>query len=247
MKYHKRQAGFTPTPNSKSYGGSSQSERGFTLVEIVVATTIFAIVATAMMALFNYTLKINRRAEALRQATQGIRNFTEYIVKIVRNGQIDYGIEKDLSGLNSAVGPCTPPSALGQTTYSSKENRLGLYSEDGSERLCLYLGNAAGTYVGSGIYNGKTLVLQKDASFNQILNPPYFEIENLMFLIRPREDPYYDPPAPPPGCPGSCTPEGRQPFVSIIMKAIAKLPTGEVQPIYYQTTISSDKYDIPNE
>src|SRR3989344_4560503 len=89
-------------------GNSAKSGAGFTLIEVVVATTIFAIVAAAMMALFNFTLKINRRAEALRQATQGIRNFTEYIVKIVRNGRIDYGIEKDLSGLNSAVGPCTP-------------------------------------------------------------------------------------------------------------------------------------------
>ena len=228
---------------------SLKSGAGFTLVEIVVATGIFAIVAVAMMALFNYTLKINRRAEALRQATQGIRNFTEYIVKIVRNGKIDYGVRPDLTGVNTSIGPCTgpQPSGLGNETYEEKDNRLGLYSEDGSERLCLYLGNTAGAYVGSGIYNGKTLVLQKGASFNQILNPPYFEIENLMFLIRPLEDPYYDPPAPPPPCPGSCTPEGRQPFVSIIIKAIAKLPTGEVQPIYYQTTISSDKYDIPNE
>jgi prepilin-type N-terminal cleavage/methylation domain-containing protein len=63
---------------------------GFTLMEIVVSTTIFAIVAAAMMSLFNYVLKINRRSEALRQSAQGLRNFVEILAKDIRNGQIDY-------------------------------------------------------------------------------------------------------------------------------------------------------------
>lgn len=214
---------------------------GFTLIEVVVATTIFVIVAVAMMALFNYTLKINRRAEAIRQAMQGIRNFTEFVVKTVRSGQIDYAVKPDLSGVNAQIYPCPVPTGVGNNTYGQKESRLGLLTPE-NERWCLFLGDAAGNPVPTG-FIGETLVLQKDTAQKEILNPPYFKIENLMFLIRPLEDPYYDPP--PPGSGGGRS-IGRQPAVTIIMKAVALLPTGEKQDIYYQTTVSSDKYDIPN-
>ena len=215
-----------------------KNQEGFTLIEVVVATTIFAIVAAAMMVLFNYTLKINRRSEALRQSTQGIRNFTEYIVKTVRNGQIDYSVKNAV--VQSPISPCPKPTSLagnphdGSNTYSSKSSRLGIISNEG-ERMCLYLGDAVGNAVASG-YVGETLVLEK-TNFKQVLNPPYFKIENLMFLIRPLEDPYYT------GAGGLIR---TQPAVTIIMKSVVQLPTGEKQPIYYQTTISSDKYDIPN-
>ena len=215
----------------------NKNSTGFTLMEIVVATTIFAVVVTAMMGLFNYTLKINRRTEALRQATQGMRNFVEYMVKVIRNGQIDYAINPDHATLASSIGSCPRPTVVGNNTYAQKENALGLYDDSSLERLCLYLANSSGTYVGSGVYSGQALVLEKAGGFKQILNPPNFNIENLMFFIRPRKDPYV-------------TTGGLakvQPFVTIVMKVVAKLPTGETQPIYYQTTISSDKYDIPNQ
>jgi prepilin-type N-terminal cleavage/methylation domain-containing protein len=67
-----------------------QAQQGFTLMEIVVSTTIFAVVLTMTLAIFNYALKINRRTEALRQTTQGMRNFTEFLVKEIRNGKIEY-------------------------------------------------------------------------------------------------------------------------------------------------------------
>lgn len=222
-------------------GIKQESNRGFTLIEVIVATTIFAIVVAAMMALFNYTLKINRKAEALRQAAQGIRNFTEYVVKAVRNGQIDYAVDHTTFFVQNPVSPCPKPQLSagqphnGSDTYVQKENRLGLITPE-NERWCLFLGDAAGNWVPSG-FVGETLVLQKESGFKQILNPPYYKVENLMFLIRPLEDPYYT------GAGGLIR---TQPFVTIIMKAVARLPTGEVQPIYYQTTISSDKYDIPN-
>ncbi|MBI3231957.1 MAG: prepilin-type N-terminal cleavage/methylation domain-containing protein [Candidatus Doudnabacteria bacterium] len=213
----------------------NNDKRGFTLMEVIVATTIFAVVVVAMMALFNYTLKINRKAEALRQVTQGVRNFTEFVVKTVRNGQIDYAVKSDLSGVNTQVGPCPVPSGLGNDTYGQRENRLGLITEE-NERWCLFLGDAAGNWVANG-YIGETLVLQKESGPKQILNPPNFKIENLMFMIRPFEDPYYT---------GGGGLIRTQPLVTVIMKVVVTLPTGEKQTIYYQTSVSSDKYDIPN-
>ena len=217
---------------STDFSTLKKKANGFTLIEVVVSTTIFAFVAVAMMALFNYTLKINRRAEAIRQATQGIMHFTEYIVKIVRNGDIDFGLKNGHSDINDPVSICPLPTLVGNNTYEAKENRLGLYNEEG-ERLCIYLGDRDGNAVTSG-YVGETLILEKDGGFKQVLNPPNYKIENVMFLIRPLADPYVS---------GAVK---TQPFVTIIMKVSAELPTGEIQPIFYQTTVSSDKYDIPN-
>ena len=65
---------------------NKKNSAGFTLMEIVVATTLFAIVFSSLLGLFNYILKINRKSEALRQASQGARDFVEYLVKEIRNG-----------------------------------------------------------------------------------------------------------------------------------------------------------------
>jgi prepilin-type N-terminal cleavage/methylation domain-containing protein len=130
-----------------------KEQDGFTLMEIVVASTVFAMVVAALMSMFNYTLKINRRTDSLRQATQSMRNLIEFIVKEVRNGEIDYRVAKDLTA-QTAVGPCQPPTInVGTTgnTYGVKDNRLAIRTPE-SDIECIYLaygpGNTAGQDVG---------------------------------------------------------------------------------------------------
>jgi hypothetical protein len=60
-----------------------------------------------------------------------------------------------------------------------------------------------------------------------------------MFLIRPQNDPYSS-------STGFSLPK-TQPSVVIVIKFVAQLPTGEQVPIYYQTAVSENKYDIPNQ
>src|SRR6266481_4238311 len=87
-----------------------KNKRGFTLMEIMVASTIFVILSGSLLALFNYVLKINRRSEALRQASQGARSFVEFLVKEVRNGQMDYYItNSSYDSTISGSSPCQPP------------------------------------------------------------------------------------------------------------------------------------------
>lgn len=223
-------------------------QNGFTLMEIMVATVIFAMLAVSLLSLFNYVLKINRRGEALRQASQGSRDFVEFLVKEIRNGQIDYyvanGNYTTRINSNNSV-PCGPPGTPGNPsdgtpTYGLKENKLGIINTE-NVRECFYYGDINGNYIGLGIFasstGASTLVLQKEGIINpQILNPPNLRIDNMMFLIRPTKDPY--------------TAAGGyakvQPSAVIIIKFVVKLPTGEQVSMYYQTAVSENKYDIPN-
>lgn len=220
-------------------------------MEILVATTIFAFVCVALTSLFNYTLKINRRAEALRQATQGMRNFTEFLVKEIRNGQIDYSVANAGSSNRVAtpITPCPHPAVslpvgvqndnnagkiYGQTAAGS-DNRLGIITPEG-DRQCIYLADSSGT-VATG-FTGAKIKINKNNTVTEDINPQNFTVDYLAFQVRPLIDPYTNNPL--------GTLAKIQPTVSISAKFTASLPTGEQVSIYYQTSVSSDKYDIPN-
>lgn len=229
-------------------------------MEIVVATTIFAIVVTALLSLFNYVLKINRRTEALRQATQGMRNVVEFLTKEIRNGQIDYSVANGRVG--NPVLPCLKPPlyAVNQSNrnesgndvygqnqnvqFNHNDNRLGIITEDGL-RECIFFADANGNSIdtnanGSGFASGTQLIMAKivDPTSDPVrvsLSPANFKVVKALFRVRPLQDPY--------------TVVGGspkiQPSVSMYFEFLADLPTGEQFPIYYQTTVSSDKYDVP--
>lgn len=233
---------------------------GFTLMEILVATALFGTIVAALMTMFNYTIKINRRTEALRQATQGMRDMMEFIVKEVRNGQIDYRVQNGDTAM-SAVGPCTAPavapSSVGKTYSQSSfaDNRLGILNETGSAE-CFYLaygpGNQAGqsvaTYVGAGVFGSSPtsnsspiLAFQKDVPGLPVENmmPSNLSVQKIYFNIRPACDPNS------PYCPVPYSGYPKmQPMVDILAEFRVNLPTGETTDIYYQTSVSSTKYDI---
>jgi GxxExxY protein len=234
------------------------AEKGFTLMEIMVASTIFVIVAVALLSLFNYVLKINRRADALRQASQSTRNFVESLVKEIRNGQVDYFVNGDQfygNNINHGIpqAPCHPPGNPGDAvtnvpTYQTKSNWLGIINTDNVEE-CFYYAKADGhTYVDgigtsptvfSSAGGGVNLAMEKDGvSAVQTLNPPNARVDNLVFLVTPQNDPYSK-------VSGSLP--KIQPAVEMIIKFVVQLPTGEQVLMYYQTAVSENKYDIPNK
>lgn len=234
--------------NIKAKSYKLKASRGFTLMEIVVATTIFAFVVVALTTLFNYTLRMNRRSEAIRQASQGMRDFIETIVKEVRNGQVDFGVVNGQTVVSSGLTQCDirpfgstyNAATNGKYSYRAIDNRLGIIDVDGN-RKCFYLGDAAGNWVGSATNNGKTLVMEKTGGVHQVVNPPNYEVQYLSFFVRPTCDPYTV------TCEDYSTKAPKyQPVVAIAAKFVARLPTGEQVSIYYQTSVSSDKYDIPN-
>lgn len=189
-------------------------QQGFTLMEIVVATMIFASTVTLMLGLFNYTLKINRRVQGLRQVSQGTRNFTESLAREIRNGQIDY---------SARDGNCDAGN------YASTDNKsLGVINSAG-EHVCFYYRKED-----QSLYISKS---SPNTSINEPINPVHFTIDNdsFHFYVRPVTNPKDQPYS------------GVQPFVSVTAVFSVQLNSGEpILTIPYQTTISTDVYDIPH-
>jgi prepilin-type N-terminal cleavage/methylation domain-containing protein len=137
---------------------------GFTLVELMISTVLFAIVLSSMLILFNYALKINRKTESIRQATQGVRNFAEFAIKEIRNGRIDYTTP-------AIVSQCTIP-------YGPTSTAVALRTLEG-DRICLFM-------------EGGQLKLAKNSLPVQIITPSRLTVDmaSYHFYVRPTCDPY---------------------------------------------------------
>lgn len=190
---------------------------GFTLIEVLVSTAIFVTVVSAMLAMFNYTLQINRRVQALREVVQGTRTFAETITREIRNGRIDY---------SSWTNECKAEN------YQDKKNQtLAIVSKSG-EKLCFYFDG-----------NGQMFLKKRTAAGDvtaPIFNSEKFSIlqPTFSFIVMPKTNPDERTDPETGGYPSI------QPFVTIAGEF--SLNDGKTTPttIQYQTTISTDVYDI---
>jgi type II secretory pathway pseudopilin PulG len=66
------------------------SNKGFTLIEAVVATSVFAFVVTSILGVYISTIQLDRKTRAQRAVAQNARFITEFLAKEVRNGSINY-------------------------------------------------------------------------------------------------------------------------------------------------------------
>ncbi len=194
---------------------------GFTLMEIIVATAIFVTVVTAVLALFNYVLQVNRRVQAVRQVAQGTRAFTEILSREIRNGRIGYpDVEQ------------TPSGECLATRYASAENQtLTIIRADGTS-TCMVLTTEQGTNRGLLVLERRNLA----GNFSdEIINPPNFSINPSTFriIVRPTTNPF------------GPSNKGIQPMVTILAEFIVFPGQADEQVIPYQTTISSDVHNIP--
>jgi len=143
-----------------------RGQKGFTLVEAVVATALFAVVTSSIMGVYLYTIKINRRTDAIRAATENARFISEFLSKEIRNGQIDYG-------LSGAV-----PAPCGVLPISGSQ--LAVLNIDGDHE-CFYL-------------SGSNILVAKSAG-GSLLNPVQLndsrvKVLNLNFSVAPLCNPY---------------------------------------------------------
>lgn len=65
-------------------------EKGFTLIEAVVAVSVFAVATTSIVGVYLAVQRLTAQSAALQAVQQNGRFITEDLTKTIRNGQIDY-------------------------------------------------------------------------------------------------------------------------------------------------------------
>lgn len=92
---------------------SQKSKQGFTLIEMLVATTVLALIAAVVTQVFSLTTKSNTKTEVLKEVKQNGDFALELLTRLIRNAQ-------------SVTSPC---SATGETTTSlTIKNPDGFFS-----------------------------------------------------------------------------------------------------------------------
>ena len=79
----------------------NDSERqGFTLIEAIVSTAVFAFLISSVLGVYMATLQLDKKSKAFRVTTQNARFISEYINKEVTNGSVNYGGTNNTSTLS---------------------------------------------------------------------------------------------------------------------------------------------------
>ena len=74
----------------RKQGDSNALGDGFTLIEAVVAVSVFAVAVTAIVGSLLAVLRINEKSRAIRVVEQNARFLSEFIAREVRNGSLNY-------------------------------------------------------------------------------------------------------------------------------------------------------------
>ena len=102
--------------------------RGFTLIEAIVATAVFAMVLSSIIGVYISTFQLDRKTRAQRAVSDNARFIMEFLGKEVSNGTIDY------SGANACVNSATVLCVVNQALEAEK------FTYDGSANLSLTKG-----------------------------------------------------------------------------------------------------------
>lgn len=138
-------------------------KHGFTLIEAIVATALFAFVVSSMLGIFLSILKLDSRTRAQRAVSDNGRYIMEFLAKEVRDGRIDYSA----AACGGVVTSITDLCLVNQNNESEH----------------IYPANASAL---SGA--GTDLVIAKALGTSN-MNSSKVKITKLQFIVNPTTDP----------------------------------------------------------
>ncbi len=68
------------------------SQKGFTLIEAIVATAVFSVVVSGVIGVYLSVLKLDRKTRAQRAVYDNSRFIMEFFAKEIRNGSVEYSV-----------------------------------------------------------------------------------------------------------------------------------------------------------
>jgi prepilin-type N-terminal cleavage/methylation domain-containing protein len=204
------------------------NHKGFTLVEMLIAISIFAVVATLASSLFSTFANNQKRTKVSQELLNNAQYVLEIISREVKNNEIiAFGSSLDIASRCKGL----------QILHSEYTQCLLFVRENGETAAFLYSGSqlsyaqldcteeANGVYTDCDIANGQQPAIMLSADYNNV------DVSNLEFFLSPDINPYFDDSV------------NQQPRVTIKM-AVKYSSTKIVEQVthYLQTTVSSRVY-----
>jgi hypothetical protein len=201
-----------------------KKQKGFTIMEALIATFLFSVTMSSIIGIYLSTVKLHRRANAIRTVTENVRYISESLSKEIKNGTIDWAEPK----------PFTADTACGRTPVANPDWRLPIVNVDG-DRICYYLGDTFGFRSSTGEY----LWMIKNELPPVQLTTASVKVKQFRVYVYPLANPYCNNPP-------SCSSIGttKQPHVIITARIESNIDPNNIVSLPFETTINIPRYDF---
>ncbi len=213
-----------PTTNYKL-----QTSLGFTLIEIVVATALFALVISSILGIYLSVLRLNTRTRAERAVADNARFITDFFSKEVRNGHIDY------TAYNSSCGQgCIPSGGLDLylVNQNNESEHIYVWDDTTGQQIASYSGVSVCSTDSCSLKITKTVGLTNLGPSS--MNSQSVRVTNVQFLIYPPHDPYRST--------GVAATENVQPHITLVLELTATQNSRDQVKLDTQSTYSELYY-----
>jgi prepilin-type N-terminal cleavage/methylation domain-containing protein len=220
----------------------TKNKKGFTLLELLISTAIFAITVVIGVDLFFTIVKVQKRTNFIQTIQVDARNNLEDMARLVRTGVIDYDYYADPDGDPATVNPIT----LDKLYDNTDANKL-LVIRDQDNNQYFFERIKVGT---RGVIKSCVVNLQSSDAANkcystrlsnhagwEVVTPTDIDVEKFLIWVKPLVNPFKL---------DDTTADylsDEQPLVTIVLKTSTVIKT----PPYaftsnLQTTVSSRQY-----
>ncbi len=151
-----------------------EKKQGFTLVEIMVAVSIFTIVVTVGMGALLVVNNAYKQSKDRRQAVASVASAIEYMMREMRTGRsfiCDPSFGPIVPGIPTISSDCFPPN-------SSGSDMIRFIDQDGNEQRISFISSVAG-YPGIG-----QIVKTSNNVAQPVTDPSIVDIQDLTFYVR---------------------------------------------------------------
>jgi prepilin-type N-terminal cleavage/methylation domain-containing protein len=203
-------------------------QKGFTLIEAIVATSIFAFTVSSIIGVYIAVLRLDTRTRAQRAIANDARFIMDFLAKEIRNGRLDYASFPDFY---------TCKADCGSAEWASD---IYLINQEGvSERIYYWdttVGELEPKLNCSPAPNQCDLLLNRSGNITR-LNSPNVRVTTLKFIPTPWGDPYE---AHPPRY--GLREFNIQPYVTVIIELTANINSRDQVKINVESTFSTQYY-----
>ena len=198
-------------------------QKGFTLIEAIVSTALFAFVVSSMIGVYIAVLRLDTRTRAQRVVANDARFIMDYLAREIRNGRIDYAsYPNQLTCEFSCGNPAYQPTDLYLINQNNEAERIDFWNSTTNAVMSRFDCSAADCDIRITKPSGTTK-----------LNSDNVRVTMLKIYTTPWGDPF----APCPPCDYN-----QQPNVTVMLQLISNTSPRDMVKINLDSTFSTLYY-----